>query len=123
LHNVAAQTKVATGTEHLNVVADRGYFRGPEIKASDEAGISTYLPKPQTSNNAAKGLFGKRDFVYTAETDTYRCTAGEQLTRRTKTYQGDLVVNRYWISMCAGSALNSKCTVGKERRVSRWEHE
>lgn len=123
LHNMAVQAKAAIGTEHLNAVADRGYFRGPEIKACDEAGISTYLPKPQTSGNAAKGLFGKRDFIYAAGSDTYRCPAGKQLTRRTKTHDGDLVIYRYWSSVCGTCSLKSKCTTGKERRVSRWEHE
>ncbi|MBT8147525.1 MAG: hypothetical protein KJN90_11780, partial [Gammaproteobacteria bacterium] len=73
-------------TDELAVVADRGYFRGEEIKACDEAAITTYLPKPQTSGSAAKGLFGKRDFIYVAEDDVYRCPTGERLTRRTKTH-------------------------------------
>jgi hypothetical protein len=29
-----------------------------------------------TSNNAAKGLFDKRDFVYDDKADQYRCPAG-----------------------------------------------
>ena len=56
LHNMASQAKAAIGTDHLDAVADRGYFRGEEIKACDESDISVYLPKPQTSNSAAKGL-------------------------------------------------------------------
>ena len=30
---------------------------------------------------------------------------------------------RYWASACGQCALKKKCTKGKERRVSRWEHE
>ena len=30
---------------------------------------------------------------------------------------------RYWTSVCGQCALKEKCTKGKERRVSRWEHE
>ena len=123
LHNIASQAKVVIGTNTLDVVADRGYFRGEEIKSCDEAGITTYLPKPQTSGNAAKGLFGKRDFIYHKEADTYQCPAGEHLTRRTKTQQGDQIIYRYWTSVCGACSLKSKCTPGKERRVSRWEHE
>ena len=95
LHNMASQAKALIGTEQLDVVADRGYFRGEEIKACDESGITTYLPKPQTSGNAAKGLFGKRDFIYHKQTDTYRCPAGEHLTRRTQSHEGDLLIYRY----------------------------
>jgi len=120
---MALQAKAVIGTDQLDVVADRGYFRGEEIKACDESGISTYLPKPQTSGNAAKGLFGKRDFIYNEVTDTYQCPAGEKLTRRTHMHQGDLLIHRYWSSVCGSCALKSQCTTGKERRVSRWEHE
>jgi hypothetical protein len=123
LHRMAMQAKTAIQAEHLEVVADRGYFRGEEIKACDESSITTYLPKPQTSGSASKGLFGKRDFIYDEDTDTYWCPAGEQLTRRTRTQQGDLIAYRYWSSVCGDCSLKSHCTTGKERRVSRWEHE
>ena len=29
----------------------------------------------------------------------------------------------YWTTACEACALKSKCTTGKERRISRWEHE
>ncbi|MEM1156432.1 MAG: IS1182 family transposase [Pseudomonadota bacterium] len=123
LHSMSLQAKVALDTKQLEVVADRGYYRGEEIKACTDSGITTYLPKPQTSGNAAKGFYGKRDFIYHPESDTYRCPAGENLARRTKTHQGDLIIYRYWSSVCGSCPLKSKCTTGNERRVSRWEHE
>ena len=64
------------------VVADRGYFKGEEILACDEAGITTYLPKPQTSGSLSKGLFSKRDFIYRPADDEYECPAGERLIYR-----------------------------------------
>jgi transposase len=48
LYNLAAQAKEAMALESFDVVADRGYFRGEEILACDEANITTYLPKPLT---------------------------------------------------------------------------
>ena len=32
-------------------------------------------------------------------------------------------MRRYWTTTCEACALKSKCTTGKERRISRWEHE
>ncbi len=64
LHNMAQQAKDTLGVEELAVVADRGYFKSEEIKACNDDSITTYLPKPQTSGNMAKGFFGRRDFVY-----------------------------------------------------------
>ena len=71
LANMAVQTKSALSADDLTVVADRGYYSGEEIKACDETGIKTYLPKSQTSSNQAKGFFGKRDFIYHSEDDEY----------------------------------------------------
>jgi hypothetical protein len=79
LANMAQQAKAAINTQELAAVADRGYFSGEEIRACEQNGITTYLPKPQTSGNQAKGLYGKRDFIYKAEDDEYECPAGERL--------------------------------------------
>lgn len=82
LAQMAQRARSEMQAEHLEVVADRGYFSGEEIVACEAAGITAYVPRPQTSNNHVQGLFGKRDFVYVAETDTYRCPAGQSLIWR-----------------------------------------
>ena len=68
--------------EALTVLADRGYYAGEEILACTRAGITPLVPKPLTSPAKAEGRFGKQDFSYEPEDDTYRCPAGEKLTRR-----------------------------------------
>jgi transposase len=123
LANMAQRAKEAIETDELEVVADRGYFKGSEIMACDEAGITTYLPKPQTSGNLAKGLYGKRDFRYIPPDDEYQCPAGERLIYRCTSVDKGQTMRRYWRSSCAECALKAKCTTGKHRRVSRWEHE
>jgi hypothetical protein len=82
LSNMSRQAKEAIGTDTLDVVADRGYFKGEEILACHKAGITVYLPRPQTSRSITKGLFSKRDFQYQPEADAYRCPAGEHLIWR-----------------------------------------
>jgi hypothetical protein len=57
----------------LEVVADRGYFKGEELLACEQAGVAVTLPKPQTSGAKSAGRFGKPDFVYLAKDDAYRC--------------------------------------------------
>jgi len=123
LTNMAKQAQTAIDTEDLTVVADRGYFKGKEILSCQEAGVTTYLPKPQTSANLKKGMFSKRDFQYLPEEDEYHCPAGEHLIWRMTSERDGLVINSYWSSNCQTCALQSKCTTGKERRVTRWEHE
>jgi transposase len=123
LATMAEGAREAMGTEQLTVVADRGYYTGEEILACEEAGITTYLPRPQTSGNQAKGLFGKRDFRYLPAEDAYQCPAGERLIWRMSTQEKGLILHRYWSSACQGCRLKARCTSGKQRRVTRWEHE
>jgi len=123
LANMAHQAKDVIGTKKIEVVADRGYFKGEEILTCDNAGITTYLPKPQSSGSLSRGLFGKRDFIYIAEADEYLCPAGERLIYRCSTVEKGLNIHRYWSSMCPSCPIKSKCTTGKHRRVRRWEHE
>jgi transposase len=123
LANMAAQAKTVLEVDELTVVADRGYYSGEEIKACEEAGIRAYLPKNQTSGNQAKGYYGKRDFIYHPEDDEYECPAGERAIYRFTREEGGKQIRRYWSSACLGCPRKSKCTTGKERRISRWEHE
>ena len=123
LSHMAKTARQAIGTEALEVVADRGYFKGEEIQACDEVNITTYLPKPQTSGNMAKGLFGKRDFIYKHEDDEYECPAGERAIYRSSRQESGKLIRRYWSSACVSCTIKSQCTTGKERRISRWEHE
>ena len=123
LANMAEQARVELGTEKLDVVADRGYYEGGEIKACEDAGISVMLPKPQTSGAKAQGRFGKQDFVYVAADDVYRCPAGETLAYRYESSEDGKTLRRYWTNACKDCRLKALCTPAKERRISRWEHE
>ena len=120
---MAHRARTVMEVEHLEVVADRGYFSGEEIVACEEAGITAYVPRPQTSNNQAKGLFGKRDFIYVPETDTYRCPAGQSLIWRYTSVEKGMTLHCYWSSACKVCPLKAQCTPAAQRRVRRWEHE
>ena len=123
LSRMTEQARAAIGSETIEAVADRGYYSGEEIVACEQAGITVYLPKPITSGLLAKGRFGKQDFVYVVADDVYRCPAGEQLTYHYTNEEEGKTLRRYWTTACQACALKSKCTTGKERRISRWEHE
>ncbi|MGK0173911.1 MAG: transposase [Ulvibacter sp.] len=123
LSHIAKLAKEAIGVDELTVVADKGYFNGTEIKACEDEGISTYLPKCQTSGNQAKGLFGKRDFIYKSEQDEYECPAGKRAIFRFSREESGKIIGRYWSSSCLDCAMKAQCTTGKYRRISRWEHE
>ena len=123
LTRMSSKAQEATGIKDLEVMADRGYYNMEQIKATIDAGITPYVPKTRTSGNKAKGFFDRRDFIYIESDDEYRCPAGESLPRRMKAREGGKIMWRYWSSRCGNCHLKSKCTTGKERRVTRWEHE
>src|SRR3979490_802066 len=76
LAKVASQAKAVLGADHLDVVADRGYFNSPEILACEQVDITVKRPKEMTSGAKADGRFGKQDFVYLPTEDVYSCPAG-----------------------------------------------
>jgi transposase len=123
LANIACQAKAMLGVGELEAVADRGYFSSDEIQACDKAGITVTVAKPMTSNAKAEGRFGKQDFRYVAEEDFYVCPAGEKLTYHYTTEENGLVLRRYWTNACQSCPIRHHCTTGKERRITRWEHE
>ena len=76
-----------------------------------------------TSKPKAEGRFGKQDFRYVGHEDFTFVPAGEKLTYRYTTEENGLVLRRYWTNACQSCAIKQSCTTGKERRVTRWEHE
>jgi len=123
LANMAKQAKSVLAVEELTAVADRGYYRSEDIQECENANITSYLPKPNTSGNRAKGQFGREDFRYITKDDEYECPAGQRLVRRATTQDKGKTMYRYWTSVCRQCPLKAECTSGKERRVTRWEHE
>src|SRR3954462_6003617 len=123
LANVAKQAKAILQTDKFDAVTDRGYFNGVEILACDRAGITVTLPKPMTSGAKSEGRFGKQDFVYLPEEDVYRCPAGEKLKYSFTAEEHGQKLRRYTTNACRGCAIKDRCTTGKERRITRWEHE
>ncbi len=123
LAKMAQKAKDTLEVEHLEAVADRGYFSSTEILECESKGVAVTLPKPMTSGAKADGRFVKPDFRYVAAEDVYICPAGERLTHRFSNEEHGLVLRRYWTTACQGCAIRHKCTPGRERRITRWEHE
>lgn len=123
LSSMAKQARTAIGSETLTVIADRGYFKGEEVLACQEAGITAIVPKTHTSAAKAEGRFDKADFIYDAAANEYRCPAKQRVVWRFARVEGGLLINRYWSSACPQCAIKAKCTPSDYRRVSRWEHQ
>jgi len=123
LSGMAKKARTAIGTESLTAIADRGYFKGEEILACKQAGITVLVPATKTSNAKADGRFDKADFVYDREKNEYRCPAGQALIWRFAGVEKGMTLNRYCSSNCKTCPLKDRCTPSQQRRVTRWEHQ
>ncbi len=118
LVEMATTAKQVLGVKTLEVVADKGYYSGEEIKKCEVQGIVTYIPKAHVSPKLKKELFTKDDFRYDPLTDTYSCPAGEQLTHRFTTAERNGVEQRYYrTSACKSCAMRTRCTENKRGRT------
>ena len=123
LASMARAARQALRSDTLHAIADKGYFSSTQILTCHEDGITTTVPRPETSGNRSKGMFVKADFAYEPDRDVYRCPAGAELTYRYTREEDGLNLRRYWTSGCTDCPIRARCTTGKERRITRWEHE
>jgi len=121
---IKAKSVVAPAPEDaLTVIADQGYYRGEELLACEEANITAYVAKSDTSGKRSKGEFNRNEFRYIADDDEYECPAGERLIYRFTREEAGKKIRRYWASACVRCPIKSQCTPSNYRRISRWEHE
>jgi hypothetical protein len=125
LNSMAEKARTALGRKTLEVFADAGYYNGKEIVACEDDGITTYIPKPNTSNSKAEGRFSKQDFQYLPKGNEYRCPADQRLTYRFDTFdkKAQKKLHVYMSSGCRDCKIKEQCTPAKERKISRWERE
>jgi transposase len=115
---VAVAAKQTLGVETVEVVADKGYYSGEEVKKCEDQSIVTYIPKPHVSPKLKKELFTKDDFRYDSATDTYTCPEGAQLTHRFTTGERKGTMQRYYrTTACKSCAVRSRCTENKRGRT------
>jgi transposase len=124
LSKMAITAKQTLEVEKLEVVADRGYYDGAEVKKCEQAGITVYVAKQQTSANEKRGLFTKEDFRYNSAKDCYECPAAKQLVYRSDSFELGRHIRYYSTNECRTCEIKSRCTRNKrERRISRWVDE
>ena len=130
LSKISKQAKEILNVETLAVVADRGYYNGEELKACEEDAILPYVPKPDTSSSKSKGLYGKDQFVYDEENNTYLCPAGQILIYQCTAAKYPKRETRkhfqhfYTTKACLTCPQKAKCTTNKKGRVIyRWVDE
>ncbi len=123
---VAKEVKITLGEKEATAIADKGYYSGPDIKATQDAGMTALALKGDTSGSDKKEIFNRSLFKYDAEKDVNICPTHEELTYRFTSIENGLSVKRYWVDAptCRACEVKSRCSNSKQsRRKTRWEHQ
>ncbi len=107
-----------------NVLADKGYHSGRELKACEELGVTTFISPKESSSSKKNPDFAMQSFSYDKQKDTYSCPAGELMLTNGKWYHKKLIhgrksyhVKHYKTKACNGCHLRNQCTTNKHGRV------
>ncbi len=129
LAKVAIATKEVLKVEEMDVLADKGYHTGEQIRQCEQNRITTYVsPKEPASNDP--DIFPITSFIYNAENNSYTCPAGETLTTNgtwlthsSKGYKSAYKFQRYNTKKCKSCELQPQCTKSKTngRNIDRSE--
>ncbi len=123
---VAKAVQIALGKKKVTVIADKGYYSGPDIKDTQDAGMTALVPKGDTSASEKKGIFNRSRFKYDADRDVYICPANQVLPYRFSSLEHGMMQKRYWAQAptCRACELKPQCSNSKQsRRITRWEHQ
>jgi transposase len=126
LCGMGKQAQDALHQQDITVIADKGYYSGPDIKATQDAGMTALVAKGDTSGSEKKGIFNRSRFIYDANQDVYICPAGKALTYRFTGEERGMNIRKYFLDVmtCRACELKPQCTNSPSlRRISRWEHQ
>lgn len=124
LASTAGAAREALDVEHIDAVADMGYYKGEDIEACEAAGITPYVARPERGSAIANGRFPKERFRYDPVADAYHCPGGRLLdTRYRSVTRGHVSIQYSSPAACAACTIRARCTGGRWRRINRWENE
>ena len=124
LKPMAEAAKHALELETFNVVADAGYSNGEQVAHCEAAGMMPYVPVMRTVNNQGDGtLFGRTDFRYEPESDTYICPGDKRLLRKHTNHKDRYTMYKASAADCAACSLKSRCTQAPRRGLARHLYE
>ena len=107
-------------SKKINVLADKGYHSGRELKACEELKVKSYISPKESSSVKQNPAFAMESFKYYSRSDTYQCPAGERLRTNGRWYNKKLLhgrksyqVKHYKTKACKDCPLRTDCTMNK----------
>ena len=114
-----------------NVLADKGYHSGRELKTCEKLGVKTYISPKASSSTKQNPDFAMEHFRYNEKLDIYTCPANEKLTSNGRAYYKKLLngrksykVKHYKTKACSDCKLKPQCTKSdRGRYIERTEYQ
>lgn len=113
LHEALNNHRWNTGRTVQTAVADKAYGSKENYKDLYHQGVTPCIPHPRRGRS--QKTFATDRFVYEHNSESYRCPAGQTLTRREKV-RGSVYRYRAARGVCGSCALRSECTKSKSGR-------
>ena len=125
-----SQANLSMSSMKINVLADKGYHSGRELKACEALNVKSYISPKESSSVKKNPAFAMESFKYYPRTDTYQCPAGERLKTNGRWYNKKLIhgrksyqVKHYKTKACKDCGLRADCTTNKlGRTIERTEY-
>ena len=123
---LVVQHEANTEVEVTTVIGDCQYGTAENMRACAQQDIRCHLGdfrEKQEGKGRREGIYDEDDFVYDEATDTYRCPAGQTLTRRKHKTKRRAFEYAAAASVCRACPLRSQCTRanGTARSIKRHE--
>jgi|SRR5271156_1737045 len=108
----------------FKVVADAGYSNGEQVAQCEAAGMMPYVSVMRTVNNQGDGtLYGRADFQYEPDSDTYICPGNKRLLRKHTNHKDRYIMYKASTGDCGTCSLKSRCTHAPRRGLARHLYE
>ena len=112
------------------VLADKGYHSGRELKTCENLGVKTFVSPKESSSTKRNPEFAMDKFQYNKQEDTYTCPAQQTLNSNGRWYNKNLKngrksykVKHYKTKACIECSLRNECTTNKLGRfIERTEY-
>ena len=120
-----------TSDNKMDVLADKGYHSGREIKACEELNVNTYISAKASSSSKTNPAYAMEAFEYNEQEDTYTCPANQKMHTNGRWYNKKLDksgrksyhVKHYKTKACKNCTLRNECTKNKNGRfIERTEY-
>lgn len=125
LSPMVQKVQVNLDAEKLNVLADKGYQTGYQIKSCEDLGATTFVSPKASSVAKNRDVFPVEDFKYHPGSDTYRCPNNEILRSNGQIYKRKsnkhnvppVRFKHYKTKECKTCPIRKLCTSSKNGRV------